>query len=106
MKNVIVTNARPVMRIPMQGAPPLQGWSIRCLQDLPEAEVKTGYWMSSWSSDKDGVNFKFEEGLYMAFKDEAQANQIRDFLQANAEIETEVVKIGNPPVQVVDGGTF
>ncbi len=96
MKNVIVTPNRPALRIPIPGAPPLQGWALRCLQDLPEAETKKGYWMVDWRSDKDKVDFKFEEGLYMVFNEESQANQIRDFLRENAEIDTEVVKIGNP----------
>lgn len=98
MKNVHFKDHRPVMRIPLQGAPPLSGWAIRLLQDIPEAGSKKDYWMDHWTElqTQGQVDFGFEPELYMAFQREADAARIRDFLRTDAEIETEVVKVGNP----------
>jgi hypothetical protein len=98
MKNVHFRERRPVMRITMPGAPPLAGWAIRLLQDIPECNSKNGYWMDHWTElpVEGQVDFGFEPDLHMAFAKEAEARHISDFLRTNSDIATEAVKIGNP----------
>jgi hypothetical protein len=98
MKNVHFVQNRPFIRIPMHGAPPLTGWAIRLLQDIPEGDFKEGYWMDHWTEvqSQGQIDFQFTPELYMVFTEEAKARHICDFLRSEAAIETAVVKIGNP----------
>lgn len=97
MKNVVVVPARPAIRFPVHGLPPLQGWAVRLLIDIPDADYKQGYWMSRWSKGPNAIEFAFEAGLEMVFNAEVDAKKISAYLRSEGEIETEVVKIGNPP---------
>lgn len=98
MKNIHFVQHRPVARIPWHGAPPLEGWAVRLLQDIPDGDYKKGYWMDHWTEirSQGEVDFGFEPELYMVFAEEKGAHYVRDFLRTDADIETEVVKIGNP----------
>jgi hypothetical protein len=97
MKNVSVEQRGPVIKIPMTFLPPLQGWTLRLLEDLPQADFKKGQWMSNWQPDGEGgVRFAFGPERHLVFNSEAQAKNICEALRNNAEIETEVVKIGDP----------
>ena len=97
MKNVMIVPTRPSIRIPIHGAPPLQGWALKLLMDIPVANYKKGYWMSRWSSDTEAKEFAFESGLHMVFNTEDDAKKVSAFLRSEGEIETDVVKIGDPP---------
>jgi hypothetical protein len=97
MKNVFIEETGPVIKIPMNFLPPLQGWALRLLQDIPEAGFKRGYWISHWVPEPDrGVSFRFGPEMHLVFNSEAQAKEICDELRVKTEVETEVVKIGNP----------
>lgn len=97
MKNFKKLPAREIFRVPVQGLPPLKGRAIRYLSGLEgESQNKAGDFMSQWQSNDEGLTFVFESGLHMCFTDEKLANEISSFLRKQAEIETEVVKIGNP----------
>ena len=94
MKNCAVVASRPFARIKFPDAPPLQGWGVRLLEDIPDAEYKKGDWMSQWFPNTNGVDFKFENELHMVFNLEKAAVNASDRLREGAEISTEVVKVG------------
>lgn len=94
MKNAYVVSRMPTLRFPIPNAPPLQGWAIRLLDDIPEGGCKKGYWMGHWSEVQNHVDFGFEPELSMAFIKEADARRICDELRTTTELETEVIKIG------------
>ncbi len=95
MKNVKVLQSRPIFRVLMEGLPPLSGWQVRYVSGIdPKENIKPGFWMSQWNATGGTVTFVFEPELVMCFTDETETRKISDFLQKEAEIETEVVKIG------------
>ena|SRR5216683_6860121 len=96
MKNIHFVESRPVLRIPMNFLPPLRGWALKLLQDLPDDGPKKGYWLDHWTEDPQGVHLGFAPELHMVFNAEAKAQEVRDLLRSHAEIETDLVKIGNP----------
>jgi hypothetical protein len=51
MKNVVIEETGPAIKIPMGFLPPLQGWTLRLLEDLPRVDFKKGQWMSSWEPE-------------------------------------------------------
>lgn len=50
--------------------------------------------MSKWQEHANTVDFAFEAELHMAFNEEGVARKISDLLREDAEIWTNVVKIG------------
>ena len=103
MKNVVIVPSRPAIRFPVQGFPPLEGWAVRLLIDIPDADYKKGYWMSRWSNSPAVREFAFEAESHMVFNVEADAKAVSDYLRNEAEIGTEVVKIGNPHIPAQSG---
>jgi hypothetical protein len=103
MKNIRYVATQPVIRIPLTFVPPLQGWAVKLLQDLPDDGPKKGWWLDLWHEGPQGVDLRFAPDRNMAFNLESQAQAVRDHLRSHAEIETEVVKIGNPQAQGFGG---
>jgi len=93
MKNCVVVPSRPVIRFPIQGMPPLNGWAVRLSVDIEEAEYKAGYWMSRWVENAEGAEFAFEAKLQMVFNQEAGAATVSNRLTEGADLATEVVRI-------------
>jgi hypothetical protein len=76
---------------------PLHGWGIRLLSDLEKAGWKKGFWLSEWIIAKDEMNAAFSEGdPSLAFNQQADAEGAAALLKRQ-DVETEVVKIGDPP---------
>ena len=71
----------------------MKGWTVKLLEDIPQAEYKKGYWLSSWLDGPQKREFEFAEGLYIAFNTEADARRVSGYLRDEGEIETEVVKV-------------
>ena len=96
MKNVTkLTHTRPGFRIPVPGLI-LRGWAVRYVSGVDDPEMaKKGDWLSEWWVLNEKIQFAFEGGQpHMAWPDENEAKKVRDFLRENAEIETELVKVG------------
>ncbi len=96
MKNVVeLVRKTPVFRVRLPGAPPPRGWAIKHISGMEPLDVKPGYWMSEWHYDGGEATFNFEPNLTNAIVfEKAEAEAISAALHANAEIETEVVKLG------------
>lgn len=95
MKNVEILPPKSIFRVPIHGHPPLRGWALKYLSGIEEvADVKPGYWMTQWYFAGGSATFAFEAGVTMCFTDETEANRISESLRNEADIETEVVKIG------------
>ena len=97
IKNVRIVSAPRRLVIPGT----LNGWGLRLLKDLhPEVGRKKGDWLSHWSgpSRELGVSAECEFGdePLWVFPSEAEAKKQSDYLRTNCEIETQVVKVGNP----------
>jgi len=95
MKNVERTSGQPVFCVPIHGLT-LKGWAVRYVSGVDDTEIKSGYWLSQWSTSADRMSatFAFEPKLVMSFGEKLDAKQVSDALWKNAEIETKVVKIG------------
>jgi hypothetical protein len=100
MKNVKIAPPSGMrgLSIPIPGAPPPHGWAVKLVQDLPDANYKHGYWMATWQKTPESWKFSFDPAPNMAFvfSTEPDAKKVSDFLRKQGEIETEVVKVGNP----------
>lgn len=53
--------------------------------------------MSSWTEGEKQCEFTFDKELFLCFRDEDYANKVKEWIFEGTEIETQVVKIGNPP---------
>lgn len=82
------------MRVRMDGFPPLRGWAVRLLMDVPDFGYQKGYWMAKWWVGPENVEFTFEAELHMTFSSEDYAKAVSEGLR-KVEMETEVVKVGN-----------
>jgi hypothetical protein len=83
--------------VPILNAPPLHGWGIRLLSGLEKAGWKKGFWLSKWTIAKDEMNAVFSEGdTSLVFNQQADAEGAAALLKRQ-DVETEVVKIGDPP---------
>jgi hypothetical protein len=94
MKNVEVLPCRPSFRFPIQGAPPLRGWSIQYVSGIDGSERKAGDWLTEWNENTTEITFRFENQLVMCFREEATALRVSKKLREETEIETKVVKVG------------
>lgn len=81
------------IRVPIDGLPPVQGWTLRLLEDIPDGAFKKGYLLAGWSVGADSVEFAFEAKPRYAFATEAEAIRASEGLLKYAEIKTEAVKI-------------
>jgi hypothetical protein len=82
---------------PIPSAPPLHGWGIRLLSDIEKAGWKKGFWLSKWTIAKDSLDAAFSGGsATLVFNQQADAEGAAALLKRQ-DIETEVVKIGDPP---------
>ena len=94
MKNIQHLSGKRLLRIPVQGMPPLKGWAIKYLSGMQgDPEIKPGYWLDEWivSPDRLSATIRFDAELHMCFHDETEAKQVCEALRSNAELETEVV---------------
>jgi len=101
MKDVqFVPRGLPVYRIPVRGLPPLSGWAVKYVSGIDDGKVAPGNWLDSWSvspvsTEKQNITFDFGPDLLFCFNHEADAKDAVSRLRRH-EIETEVVKVGNP----------
>jgi hypothetical protein len=102
-----VSSGRPFFRVPVHGLS-LNGWAVQYIsgreKDLPETEP--GYWLTQWelkriSDEVADASFRFEATQEMCFERESQAKNASDFLRTE-QIETRVVKVGNPSLEFED----
>ncbi len=93
MKNVVKLPPRHIMRVPIPGAPPLKGWTLKYVSGLEQAHAKPGDLLSMWQYEGEKLTFAFEPQLNMVFSDETGAKSASDLLRDGMEIKTEVIKV-------------
>ncbi len=93
-KNIKALPKGIAFHIPIQNAPRLSGWAVQYISGLDDEEIKTGFWLAVWSIIGSEATLRFEPEMHMCYRDEQEAIEVSKLLRENAEIETEVVKVG------------
>jgi hypothetical protein len=98
MKNAEeVVRKRPMFKVPLQGAPPPRGWTVRYKSGAEEIpEFQPGNLLAQWSVDSEGVTFSFSPDPHdmVVFDTEAEVVKIVEWMHKEAAIETEAIKVG------------
>jgi hypothetical protein len=98
MKNAEeVVRKRPVFKVPLQGAPPPRGWTVRYKSGAEEIpDFQPGNLLAQWSVDSEGVTFSFspDPNDMVVFDTEAEVAKIVEWLRKETAIEAEGIKVG------------
>ena len=93
MKNVTSAGRGGMYRVPLDNPPPLRGWAIRYVSGMEgEEEVEPGFYLAWWHPDGQFANFALEPDLHTVWRDEAEAEFIREQLKLS-DIVTEIARI-------------
>ena len=72
----------------------MRGWAVKYKSGLDDPEINAGFWLAEWVITGGEAIFRFEAEMHMCFHEEGEAIDVSNLLRANAEIQTEVVKVG------------